>query len=153
MLYCTKCQTVCEDSTHSCPNCKRSRGLRPIKGSDMVFFMKVREIEAAEIEEIFENNVIGCRIDPVSSGFATSMFDSEYLPSDKNIYVRYQDLERANEVLAAEREEAEPEEEVEPPSAKRIVMQSLAVITFMVFVMLLVFAANPIANALKNLLM
>ena len=34
MLYCTKCQTVCEDSTRTCPNCKRSRGLRPVKDSD-----------------------------------------------------------------------------------------------------------------------
>ena len=54
MLYCTKCKTVCADSLRTCPNCNRSRGLRPIKGEDEVFFMKVREVEAAELEELFD---------------------------------------------------------------------------------------------------
>jgi len=24
MLYCTKCKSICEDSTQTCPNCKRA---------------------------------------------------------------------------------------------------------------------------------
>lgn len=43
MLYCTKCKSICEDSTQTCPNCKRSRGLRPVKPEDEVFFLKVSE--------------------------------------------------------------------------------------------------------------
>ena len=45
MLYCTKCKSICEDSTQTCPNCKRSRGLRPVKPEDEVFFLKVSEGE------------------------------------------------------------------------------------------------------------
>ena len=58
MLYCTKCRTICEDSTRACPNCRRSRSLRPAKAEDEVFFMKVHEGEAAELSEIFESRAI-----------------------------------------------------------------------------------------------
>lgn len=54
MLYCTKCKSICEDSTQTCPNCKRSRGLRPVKPEDEVFFLKVSEGEAAELALLFE---------------------------------------------------------------------------------------------------
>ena len=55
MLYCTKCKSICEDSTQTCPNCKRSRGLRPVKPEDEVFFLKVSEGEAAELALLFED--------------------------------------------------------------------------------------------------
>ena len=58
MLYCTKCKSICEDSTQTCPNCKRSRGLRPVKPEDDVFFLKVSEGEAAELALLFEQNAV-----------------------------------------------------------------------------------------------
>ena len=58
MLYCTKCKSICEDSTQTCPNCKRSRGLRPVKPEDEVFFLKVSEGEAAELALLFEQNAV-----------------------------------------------------------------------------------------------
>lgn len=154
MLYCTKCQTICADSTRSCPNCKRSRALRPIKGEDEVFFMKVSEAEAAEIEEMFDVSAVRCRIEPVKMGFSVSTYDPEFMPTDKNIFVEYQDLERANALMAAETEDpVPPEEDDDMPKGKRMVIQTVSIIAFMVLVMLLVFAMNPIANALKNLFM
>lgn len=75
MLYCTKCKSICEDSTQTCPNCKRSRGLRPVKPEDEVFFLKVSEGEAAELALLFEQNAVRHAIHPVKSGFSTSVYD------------------------------------------------------------------------------
>ena len=109
MLYCTKCKSICEDSTQTCPNCKRSRGLRPVNPDDEVFFLKVSEGEAAELALLFEQNAVRHAIHPVKGGFSTSVYDPEYLPTDKDIYVEYQDLERAKELMLKEREEQSQE--------------------------------------------
>ena len=154
MLYCTKCRTICEDSTRTCPNCKRSRGLRPVKGEDEVFFMKVSEAEASEIEAIFDQKAIRCRMEQVKGGFSTSIYDVEFNPTDRNIYVEYRDLERANAVIAEEAETVEPadEEEDDMPKGKRMLIQSVSVIAFMLLVMLLVLSADGVAQWLKELL-
>lgn len=154
MLYCTKCKSICEDSTQTCPNCKRSRGLRPVKPEDEVFFLKVSEGEAAELALLFEQNAVRHAIHPVKGGFYTSVYDPEYLPTDKDIYVEYQDLERAKELMLKEREEQsqeKPSEEDDMPRGKRMLIQSLSVIAFMAIVILVVLGSDFIANLLKAL--
>ena len=181
MLYCTKCKSICEDSTQTCPNCKRSRGLRPVKPEDEVFFLKVSEGEAAELALLFEDrigvnvdideevedtlvpafviqplveNAVRHAIHPVKGGFSTSVYDPEYLPTDKDIYVEYQDLERAKELMLKEREEQsqeKPSEENDMPRGKRMLIQSLSVIAFMAIVILVVLGSDFIANLLKAL--
>ena len=146
MLYCTKCKSICEDSTQTCPNCKRSRGLRPVKPEDEVFFLKVSEGEAAELALLFEQNAVRHAIHPVKSGFSTSVYDPEYLPTDKDIYVEYQEL------MLKEREEQsqeKPSEEDDMPRGKRMLIQSLSVIAFMAIVILVVLGSDFIANLLK----
>ena len=62
------------------------------------------------------------------------MYDPEYLPTDKDIYVEFQDLERAKELMLKEREEQpqeKPSEEDDMPRGKRMLIQSLSVIAFM----------------------
>ena len=153
MLYCTKCQTICEDSTRTCPNCKRSRGLRPVKDNDEVFFMKVSEGEAAEITALFESLAIRHRAEQVKAGFSTSVFDSEFVPTDRNLYVEYQDLERANETIAKETADPEPVPEDDMPRGKRMVIQTVSILAFMVLVMLVVFASDSLATLLRELFM
>lgn len=155
MLYCTRCKSVCDDSVRDCPSCKRSRTLRPVKDDDEVFFMQVSEGEAAEIDGIFEANAIRHAITPVKSGFSTSVYDPEYIPTDKEIFVEQQDFERAKEVMAAEiRPEAEEEpQEPEMPKGKRMVIQTVSIIAFMIVVALVVFASDFVANLLKELFM
>ncbi len=153
MLYCTKCQTVCEDSTRTCPNCKRSRGLRPVKDNDEVFFMKVSEGEVTEISALFESLAIRHRTEQVKAGFSTSVFDSEFVPTDRNIYVEYRDLPRANETLAQEKEDPAPVEEDDMPKGKRMVIQTVSILAFMVIVMLVVFASDFLATLLRELFM
>ena len=138
MLYCTKCKSICEDSTQTCPNCKRSRGLRPVKPEDEVFFLKVSEGEAAELALLFEQNAVRHAIHPVKGGFSTSVYDPEYLPTDKDIYVEYQSQEKTSE-------------EDDMPRGKRMLIQSLSVIAFMAIVILVVLGSDFIANLLKAL--
>ncbi|WP_343284433.1 hypothetical protein [Hominenteromicrobium mulieris] len=151
MLYCTKCKSICEDSTQTCPNCKRSRGLRPVKPEDEVFFLKVSEGEAAELALLFEQNAVRHAIHPVKGGFSTSVYDPEYLPTDKDIYVEYQDLERAKELMREEQSQEKPSEEDDMPRGKRMLIQSLSVIAFMAIVILVVLGSDFIANLLKAL--
>ena len=138
MLYCMKCKSICEDSTQTCPNCKRSRGLRPVKPEDEVFFLKVSEGEAAELALLFEQNAVCHAIHPVKGGFSTSVYDPEYLPTDKDIYVEEQSQEK-------------PSEEDDMPRGKRMLIQSLSVIAFMAIVILVVLGSDFIANLLKAL--
>ena len=152
MLYCTKCQTVCADSMRTCPNCKRGRALRPIKDTDEVFFMKVSEAEAAELEELFDEQAIRCRIEPVKAGFSVSTFDPEFMPTDKNIFVEYAYLERANELMARETEDPEEPEEDSMPKSRRLLIEPGSVIAFLGLVMLAVFAADAGAGWLKALI-
>ena len=82
------------------------------------------------------------------------MYDPEYLPTDKDIYVEYQDLERAKELMLKEREEQsqeKPPEEDDMPRGKRMLIQSLSVIAFMAIVILVVLGSDFIANLLKAL--
>lgn len=152
MLYCTKCKSICEDSTRACPGCKRTRGLRPVRDSDEVF-LKVSEGEAVELAELFDSLAIRHRIEPVKSGFTTSVYDPEYMPTDKNIYVDYQDLARANEAMAQETQDEPAPEQDDMPGGKRLLIQSLSIIAFMALVILVVLGTDFVANLLKELFM
>ena len=48
----------------TCPNCKRSRGLRPVKPEDEVFFLKVSEGEAAEFALLLSKTRCAMRYTP-----------------------------------------------------------------------------------------
>ncbi len=151
MLYCTKCQTICEDSTRACPNCRRSRTLRPVREEDEVFFMKVHEGEASELSAIFDSLAIRYRTEPVKAGFSTSVYDPEFLPTDRNLYVEYRDLERANEAAAQELQEPAPPEEDDMPKRKRMVIQTVSIVAFLALVMAVVLATDQLAGFLKSL--
>ena len=110
--------------------------------------------KAAELALLFEQNAVRHAIHPVKGGFSTSVYDPEYLPTDKDIYVEYQDLERAKELMLKEREEQSQEktsEEDDMPRGKRMLIQSLSVIAFMAIVILVVLGSDFIANLLKAL--
>ena len=156
MLYCTKCESICEDSTQTCPNCKRSRGLRPVKPEDEVFFLKVSEGEAAELALLFEQNAVRHAIHPVKGGFSTSVYDPEYLPTDKDIYVLQTKTSNAPQRADAQRAgRAVAGKNVRTgrymPRGKRMLIQSLSVIAFMAIVILVVLGSDFIANLLKAL--
>lgn len=154
MQYCTKCKNLCEDKLTVCPHCKRSRSLRQAKDGDMVFLQKASEYEAGEFAALFEENAIRHEILPYSTGLVSSLYDSEVMPTDKNVFVAYEDLERAKILLEEEYDEPEVQEEDDQmPPKKRIVVQIVSVLAFLVLVSLVVFAADFIANELRGLFM
>lgn len=158
MLYCTKCRAVCQDSAAKCQNCKSTK-LRAVSDSDMVLLHRADEYTAEKLCSQFDDLGIVYELAPFAKNRSTYMYDSEVMPGDKNIFVRYCDLPAAKELsskMKAEmesRQSSDAEEEFEDmPRAKRIIVQSLSVIAFMLLVMLAVFGADAFANWLKGLL-
>jgi hypothetical protein len=153
MQYCTKCKNLCEDKLTVCPNCRRARSLRQAKDGDMVYLQKATEFEAGELAALFEENGIKCEVLPYSTGLISHLYDSEVMPTDKNVFVAYEDLERAGVLL--ERESAGSEEQQEEtedmPPKKRIFIQIISVLAFLVLVSLVVFGADFVANGIKSL--
>ncbi len=154
MLVCNKCHSLCGDSAMRCPNCKSNK-LREAAGEDYVFLRRADLYTAQRLQELFAEKGVACRLEEFGKGQAGYFYDCEVMPTDKSVLVRYRDLPAAKELSAqAQGEQAqEPGEEFqEMPRKKRIFVQALSIIAFMVIVMLTVFAADGAANWLKGLL-
>lgn len=154
MQYCGKCRHVCEDGPGKCPNCRSSK-LRPAGEGDMVFLCGADMYTAGKLNDALGAAGIECRME--NMGHAYFNFDSASMPTDQNVYVPYESLERAREIAAevakeVEDERAPEDEESGGPSAKRIVGEILSVVAFLVLVMLAVYGADGIAGWLKGLL-
>ncbi len=134
-----------------CPHCKRSRALRDAKDEDLLFMMKVSEFEAGELSEIFESQGIVYDIRPVKTSMVSSVYDSEYIPTDKNMFVAFKDVERAKDILKEEIIEDDIEEQEEAPGAKRIALQIVSVLLFLVLVSCTVFFADAVAGFIRDL--
>ena len=93
----------------------------------------------------------------MSAGSAYFNFDSETSPTDQNIFVPYETLDRAEKTAARAVQEVEREREPEDaesggPGMKRIVGEVLSVLAFLVLIMLAVYGADGLANWLKGLM-
>lgn len=146
MQYCSKCKKISEDKLTVCPFCKRTRSLRQAKNSDMVFFLKTTEFEAMELEDLFVNNGVACEVRAFKTGIMSSVYDSSVMPTDKEVYVKFENLDFANKLLEQEEECAEEEEEDVPLTAKLVLKHVLMVASFFAGVILLVVSAINIAN-------
>lgn len=153
MQYCGKCRHVCEDGAGKCPGC-RSTKLRPAGEGDMVFLCAADMYTAGKTNDALGAAGIECRME--NKGHAYFNFDSESMPTDQNIYVPYESLERARDIAACAAKEVEmeraPEEDGGGPGVKRIVGEVLSVVAFLVLVMLAVYGADGFAGWLKGLL-
>lgn len=157
MLYCAKCRTVSQDAAVKCQGCKSAK-LRAVNDSDMVLLHRADEYTAGRLCAQFDDLGIVYELAPFAKNRSAYMYDSEIMPTDKNIFVRYCDLPAAKELSSQMKEqllreqEGEAEEFEEMPRAKRLIVQSLSVIAFMLLVMLAVFGADAFAGWLKGLL-
>ncbi|WP_322182063.1 hypothetical protein [Neglectibacter caecimuris] len=154
MLYCEKCRSICPDSTEKCPACKSVR-LRAVNGEDMVLLHRADQYTAGRLAEQFDEAGVLYQLEPFSKGKTSYLYDCEVMPTDKNIYVRYEDLPAAKEFSAqmkAELEQQAGEEEFEEmPRKKRILVQVLSLLGFFLLVILAVFGADALANWLKSI--
>lgn len=157
MQYCAKCRAICQDSDLRCPSCK-SQKLRPAADGDMVLLHRADQYTAGKLQERFEAAGILCEAEPFGKGRVSYLYDGEVMPTDKNIYVRFSDLDAAREISAGIQAELEREQSAEDgefedmPRKKRIFVQSVSVIAFLLLVMAAVFGADALANWLKGLL-
>ncbi len=154
MQYCVKCRHISEDGAGKCQNC-RSRKLRPAGAGDMAFLCKADMYAAGKVHDA----LVEAGIEPelVSAGSAYFNFDSETSPTDQNIFVPYETLDRAEKTAARAVQEVEREREPEDaesggPGMKRIVGEVLSVLAFLVLIMLAVYGADGLANWLKGLM-
>lgn len=155
MQYCKRCQTVCEDYEHRCPNCKSNK-LRKALEDDFVYLGREDVYTAGRLEGLLTESGIDCRLEPYAKGRPVPLYDSEVMPTDKSVFVPFKDLPEARDLAAALHRELEDrapgEEEFEDmPRRKRILVQILSAIGFILLVVLAVFAADAAAGWLKSL--
>ena len=161
MLYCTKCHGACQDSAAKCPNCKNSK-LRPLEGEDMVRLQRADQYTAGLLEQRFAQEGVGFQMEPFSGGWVSDLYDNDVLPTDKLVLVRWSDYDRAKELssqvcrqVEAERAAVGQEEEGETfedmPRKKRILVQVVSVLAFILLIMAAVYGADFAANWLKGL--
>ena len=158
MLYCAKCRGICQDSTAKCPNCANAK-LRQVNDEDFVLLHHADQYSAQRLAALFDEHSVEYRMEEFGKGRISYLYDSEVMPTDRNITVKYRDMPTAQGLSAQLRDELEQEqaredgeEEFEDmPQKKRILVQSLSVVAFLILVMLVVFGADALANWLKGL--
>lgn len=155
MLYCEKCRSACPDSTAKCPNCKSGK-LRAAAADDLVLLHRADQYTAQRLCELFDGAGIVYETAPFGRGMASYLYDSEVMPTDKSVYVRFSDMEAAGKLSAQLKETLERERQAdgefeEMPRRKRIVVQVLSMLAFFLLIVLAVFGADAFANWLKGL--
>lgn len=159
MLYCAKCRGVCPDATSKCPNCKSSK-LRPVAEEDLVLLHRADQYTAGLLEKRFQEQGLSYRMEPFQGERISYLYEGDVMPTDKTVLVAWKDYSAAKELSAQvsrqveeERAQAGGEGETfqDMPRKKRILVQTVSVLAFLLVVMLVVFGADAAANWLKNL--
>lgn len=150
MQFCAKCKNTCPDAVTVCPSCKRGRALRQVKDTDMIYFMKTSEYEASELDKIFTDNGIDFEIKPFSMGMVSSLYDSEVMPTDKNIFVKFAHLEYAKILTEKDIDEVDEDEiEVQP---RNVLTQVVSVLAFLILVTLVVLGTDALTEFIRGLM-
>lgn len=155
MLYCEKCRSLCPDTTHKCPNCKSGK-LRVAEENDLVLLHRADQYTASRLAEQFDAAGIVYEIAPFASRSSQYLYDSEVMPTDKNIFVRVSDLAAAEELSVRMKEELERAQEQEEtfedmPRRKRIFIQVFSLLLFFLLITLAVLGADAVGQWLRNL--
>lgn len=142
MLYCTKCRAVSAEGSRACSACGSHR-LRPVKNRDFVYLQRASEYVAGELSSLFQEYGIRYEMLPYGKGRVVSLYDMEVMPTDKALYVVYDQLEAArtlvaaHEKLEADAAETQPEEEEEAFNLRRAIAACGGAIAFILFIMLM----------------
>lgn len=140
MLYCTKCRSVSAEGSRSCSACG-SRRLRPVKNGDFVYLQRASEYAAGELSSLFQEYGIRYEMLPYGKGRVMSLYDMEVMPTDKALYVVYDQLEAARTLVAAheklEEDDVQPDEEEGAFSFRRAAAACGGAAAFILFIMLM----------------
>lgn len=156
MLYCTKCGTLNEDGARACSGCKSPRHMREANEQDFVFLHRADEYTAQRLAGMFDDFSLDYQLKNFTEGRVSYFYDSEVMPTDKNIFVRYRDLPVAKGLSAQLKDELEQEQSGEEQfddmsKGKRIAVQIVSVIAFLTLIMLVVLGTDSIAGWIKSL--
>ena len=98
MLYCLRCRHVFEDGEERCPFC-RKRKIREVQSGDICFLEEKEPVLAGILEEILQQNGVDVLTESsIGAGLATIAGTMLELI---RLYVRYEDLEKARELVDA----------------------------------------------------
>lgn len=156
MLYCPKCKALCEDSAVRCPECGRHKLRQPTQ-LDKVLLVTVTEMEAQRLEPVMQASGIPFEMHPSNIDGIPSMYNSDAILSNQSFYVLLPQLEEAEKVVAQFREQeaqqakaaaenAPPEPEM--PRGKRIAVQIISALAFILLIWLVVMGTDWVANNL-----
>ena len=156
MLYCPKCKALCDDSAVRCPECGRHKLRQPTQ-LDKVLLVTVTEMEAQRLEPVMQASGIPFEMHASNIDGIPSMYNSDAILCNQSFYVLLPQLEEAEKVVAQFRQqEAEqakaaaenaPEEE-EMPRGKRIAVQIVSALAFILLIWLVVMGTDWVANHL-----
>lgn len=154
MLYCTKCSALSEQGADKCTGCGSRKSLREANAEDFVRLHNADEYTAGLLAEDFDAENIAYRVEPMQNRGFTSLYDSEVMPTDKSIYVRYGDMERARGFSAALKQKIKDEQgppvEDNMSPRKRLVIQIISVALFLLLITVVVLLSDFFANNLKE---
>ena len=156
MLYCARCRTPVDSSARHCPNCKNTK-LRAAAPEDPVLLHRADAYAAGLLESRLLEAGISCQIEPVSQGYSGHLSDPTALPTDRNLYVPFGSLEAAQAISAQLKQEldaapASEETEAERPGFRRLLLETVSVVVFLLLIMAAVFSADAVANWIRSLL-
>ncbi len=157
MLYCTKCRSLCEETSQKCPHCKNTRFLRPAAEEDFVLLKRADLYTAQRLAEVFSAGGVEYQLEEFQKGRVSHFYDSEVMPTDQNVFVKYGQLSTASNLCAQaeqaiQKERWSGEEGFEDmPSKKRFVVQSVSVVLFLLLIILVVLGADFLSNWLKEI--
>lgn len=154
MLYCTKCSILNDEGAAKCKKCKGHRDMREVNDDDYVFLHNADQYTASLLAKDFEEAGIAYELKPFDTGNVSYMYDSSVMPTDKTIFVKYMYLTKAKELSSKLKEKIEaeqiPYEDDGMSPRKRILIQIISVILFFALIAVVVFAADYVADGLKN---
>lgn len=167
MLYCARCQSLCEEERSVCPNCKGKK-LRPPEENDPVFFITAGKMDAGRISAAlseqgipFETRVSG----PESSAPAVCLGTAP--ASAARFFVPYGALEKSRQILesigifdeagevsypenADNVSDMEKEDSSEMGPIKRFVWRVVSVILFILLIWAVVAATDGVIGLVEK---
>lgn len=161
MFYCERCQVLSRDGK-TCPLCG-SRKLRPVCPDDPVLLLTVGEDEATRITAAFKESSVPCLARSTGSGGYTSIILGRSRCSDVRIFVPFNKIERAKEILigiGALKTGKESEEKTGPSKqggkvpmsrCKRIAVKIISAILFFLLIWGVVILSDWVAAKFKGL--
>jgi len=136
MLYCEKCMNIYDDTANICPICKSSENMRTALENDFVFLDCIDDAMANILKFELKSSDISYKIDIPSNG------------DGKNVYVKYCDFNKANELLIKIKQRVEtecwPEEAERMPRWKRTTVRVVSIIAFLLLITAVVLFTDSI---------